>query len=154
MTVDTMRSSTLQAGWRRFARLASLLPWRSLRRLLMREFSVAEASFVLMAGFLLAALLGAVRQVLFHAQFGAGSEASAFSAALRLPDVLFNVLTSGALSSALISESRVRLIPSPPILIGLLSLPLSRSRQSFIWLQRQRSCSSESVTKISSSLRT
>src|SRR5262245_8801921 len=83
MTVDTMRSSTLQAGWRRFARLASLLPWRSLYRLLMRECSVVEASFVLMAGFLLAALLGAVRQVLFHAQFGAGSEASAFSAALR-----------------------------------------------------------------------
>ena len=78
MAVDTMRSGTLQVGWTRFARLAGLLPWRSLRVLLTREFSVAEASFVLMAGFLLAALLGAVRQVLFHAQFGAGSEASAF----------------------------------------------------------------------------
>ena len=102
MTVDTMRSGTLQVGWTRFARLAGLLPWRSLRVLLTREFSVAEASFVLMAGFLLAALLGAVRQVLFHAQFGAGSEASAFYAALRLPDVLFNLLAGGTLSSALI----------------------------------------------------
>src|SRR5262247_2162427 len=102
MTVDTMRSGILQAGWRRFACLASLLLWRSLHRLLMRKFSVAEASFVLMAGFLLAALLGAVRQVLFHAQFGAGSEASAFYAALRLPDVLFNLLAGGTFSSALI----------------------------------------------------
>ena len=55
--------------------------------------------------FLLATLLGAVRQGLFHAQFGAGSEASAFYAALRLPDVLFNLLAGGALSSALITFS-------------------------------------------------
>src|SRR5262245_33606574 len=102
MAVDTIRSDTLQVRWMHLARLASLWPWRALRVLLTREFSVAEASFVLMAGFLLAALLGAVRQVLFHAQFGAGSEASAFSAALRLPDVLFNLLASGTLSSALI----------------------------------------------------
>jgi putative peptidoglycan lipid II flippase len=40
--------------------------------------------------------------VLFHAQFGAGSEANAFYAALRLPDVLFNLLASGTLASALI----------------------------------------------------
>jgi len=57
---------------------------------------------MLMAGFLLAALLGAVRQVLFHAQFGASDEAIAFYAALRLPDVLFSLLAGGALSSALI----------------------------------------------------
>jgi putative peptidoglycan lipid II flippase len=68
----------------------------------MRECSVAEASGMLMAGLLLAALLGAVRQGLFHAQFGASSEASAFYAALRLPDMLFSLLAGGALSSALI----------------------------------------------------
>jgi hypothetical protein len=61
MGVDVRRSGTLQAGWTRLTRLARLWLWRSHRQLLTREFSVAEAILVLMAGFLLAALLGAVR---------------------------------------------------------------------------------------------
>ena len=43
--------------------------------LLTREFSIPEAAFLLMASFFLSAALGAVRQVLFNAEFGAGAEA-------------------------------------------------------------------------------
>jgi putative peptidoglycan lipid II flippase len=67
-----------------------------------RELSIAEASFVLMAAFFVSALLGAVRQVLFNAQFGAGTTASAYYAAFRLPDTLFSLIAGGALSSAMI----------------------------------------------------
>src|ERR1044072_8453613 len=50
----------------------------SLRNLLTREDSVSEASFILMASFFLSAALGAVRQVLFNAQFGVSSQANAY----------------------------------------------------------------------------
>src|SRR5688572_2842476 len=46
------------------------LPRLQLRGLLTREFTIAEASFILMASFFLSAALGAVRQVLFNSQFG------------------------------------------------------------------------------------
>ena len=67
-----------------------------------RELSIAEATIVLMASFFVSALLGAVRQVLFNAQFGAGMEANAYYAAFRLPDTLFSLIAGGALSSAMI----------------------------------------------------
>jgi len=78
------------------------LPRLQLKGLLTREFGIAEAAFVLMASFFLSALLGAVRQVLFNVQFGAGSEANAYYAAFRLPDTLFSLIAGGALSSAMI----------------------------------------------------
>jgi putative peptidoglycan lipid II flippase len=78
------------------------LPQFSLTGLLTHEFTIAEASFILMASFFCSALLGAVRQVLFNAQFGAGAEASAYYAAFRLPDTLFSLIAGGALSSAMI----------------------------------------------------
>jgi putative peptidoglycan lipid II flippase len=67
-----------------------------------RELNIAEASFVMMASFFFSALLGALRQVLFNAQFGAGQAASAYYAAFRLPDTLFSLIAGGALSSAMI----------------------------------------------------
>lgn len=78
------------------------VPKLKLTGLLTREFSVAEASCLLMASFFFSALLGAVRQVIFNAQFGAGSDASAYYAAFRLPDTLFSLIAGGALSSAMI----------------------------------------------------
>lgn len=78
------------------------LPKFQVRHLLTREFSVAEASFILMASFFTAALLGAVRQILFNAAFGVGMEANAYYAAFRLPDTLFSLVAGGALSSAMI----------------------------------------------------
>ena len=74
----------------------------SLRGLFRREFSIAEASFLLMASFFFSAALGSVRQVLFNAQFGVSLEANAYYAAFRLPDTLFSLIAGGALSSAMI----------------------------------------------------
>ena len=78
------------------------LPRLRLAGLFSRELTIAEASFLLMASFFVSALLGAVRQVLFNADFGAGSTASAYYAAFRLPDTLFSLIAGGALSSAMI----------------------------------------------------
>jgi len=77
-------------------------PAGGLRGLFTREFSIAEASFILMASFFTSAALGAVRQVLFNAQFGVSTEANAYYAAFRLPDTLFSLVAGGALSSAMI----------------------------------------------------
>nr|AGC72802.1 putative peptidoglycan lipid II flippase MurJ [uncultured bacterium A1Q1_fos_485] len=77
-------------------------PRFQLRALLTREFTIAEASFILMASFFTSALLGAVRQILFNAQFGVGMAANAYYAAFRLPDTLFSLIAGGALSSAMI----------------------------------------------------
>ena len=74
----------------------------NLKNLLTREYSVGEASFILMASFFLSAALGAVRQVLFNAQFGVSQQANAYYAAFRLPDTLFSLIAGGALSSAVI----------------------------------------------------
>jgi putative peptidoglycan lipid II flippase len=86
----------------RTRRFALRLPSLSLAGLFTRELTIAEATVVLMASFFLSAMLGAVRQVLFNAQFGAGDVASAYYAAFRLPDTLFSLIAGGALSSAMI----------------------------------------------------
>ena len=70
--------------------------------LLTREFTIAEASGILIVSFFLSAVLGAVRQVLLNATFGTGREANAYYAAARLPDTLFSLIAGGALSSAMI----------------------------------------------------
>src|SRR5581483_7427416 len=72
------------------------LPRLRLPRLLNREFGVAGATALLMASFFFSALLGAVRQILFNRQFGAGADASAYYAAFRLPDTLFSLVAGGA----------------------------------------------------------
>lgn len=96
--LDALRSAP-STGWRVIAPRWPRWQWRGL---LTREFSVAEASFILMVSFFLSALLGAIRQILFNAQFGVGLEANAYYAAFRLPDTLFSLIAGGALSSAMI----------------------------------------------------
>jgi putative peptidoglycan lipid II flippase len=88
--------------FRRRRAVAPRVPRLRVGALLTREFSIAEASFLLMASFFLSAVLGAGRQILFNAQFGAGPDASAYYAAFRLPDTLFSLIAGGALSSAMI----------------------------------------------------
>ncbi len=87
---------------RKLQRLGVRLPRVSVSGLLTRQFSVAEASVILMGSFFLSAMLGAVRQILFNASFGVGMEANAYYAAFRLPDTLFSLIAGGALSSAMI----------------------------------------------------
>jgi putative peptidoglycan lipid II flippase len=81
--------------------------WRTLRSLQLRriiyyEFSITEASAILMATFFLSAVMGAVRQMLFNSQFGVSMEANAYYAAFRLPDTLFTLIAGGTLSNAMI----------------------------------------------------
>jgi putative peptidoglycan lipid II flippase len=47
-------------------------------------------------------VLGLIRQVMFNALFGTGPEATAYYAAFRLPDTLFNLIAGGALIHAFI----------------------------------------------------
>src|SRR6266536_1050837 len=76
----------LRFGWPRRRLPLPRLPRLRLAGLLTREFGIAEAAFILMAAFFLSALLGAVRQILFNAQFGAGGEANAYYAAFGRPN--------------------------------------------------------------------
>src|SRR5436309_11734403 len=92
----------LRIGRPRLRAVVPRIPRFQLAGLLTREFSIAEATFILMASFFFSAMLGAVRQILFNAQFGAGAQASAYYAAFRLPDTLFSLIAGGALSSAMI----------------------------------------------------
>lgn len=81
----------------------------NLRAVILHEFTITEASVILMASFFASALLGAVRQALFNAQFGVSMEANAYYAAFRLPDTLFTLIAGGTLSNAMI-----------PVLLGAL----------------------------------
>lgn len=73
-----------------------------LRALFLHEFTISEASVLLMVSFFTSAVLGAVRQSLFNAEFGVGMEANAYYAAFRLPDTLFTLIAGGTLSNAMI----------------------------------------------------
>lgn len=86
----------------------ALRTWR-LRAVFLHEFTITEASIILMASFFTSALLGAIRQALFNSQFGVSMEANAYYAAFRLPDTLFTLIAGGTLSNAMI-----------PVLLGTL----------------------------------
>lgn len=68
----------------------------------LRRFSIAEAAFLLMMGILASRGLGVIRQVTFNAVFGTGVQASAYYAAFRLPDTLFNLVAGGTLIHAFV----------------------------------------------------
>jgi putative peptidoglycan lipid II flippase len=55
-----------------------------------------------MAGFILSNLTSLAQRILTTRAFGTGGEIDAFFAALRVPDLLFNLLAGGALASAFI----------------------------------------------------
>ncbi len=80
-------------------RLESFRPGRGL---IERHFGIAEATFLLMMGYLASRGLGLIRQILFNAMFGTGPEANAYYAAVRLPDTLFTLIAGGALIQAFV----------------------------------------------------
>ncbi len=69
---------------------------------------LARAGAVVSGAFLASRILGYVRTVVIGTTFGAGPELDAFFAAFRLPDLIFQLVAAGAMSSALI-----------PVLAGL-----------------------------------
>ena len=68
----------------------------------LRRFSIIEAMFLLIMGYLASKGLGVVRQTIFNALFGTGLQANAYYAASRLPDTLFDLVAGGALTHAFI----------------------------------------------------
>jgi putative peptidoglycan lipid II flippase len=63
---------------------------------------LAQGALVVMTGFLLSRLLGAVRNIVIAAHFGTGTQFDAYVAAIALPDLVFQVLVGGAVGSAFI----------------------------------------------------
>ncbi len=63
---------------------------------------LAQAATLVMAFFVLSKVLGLVRDIVITRQFGTSREYEAYLAAFRIPDLIFNVIASGALASAFI----------------------------------------------------
>ncbi len=68
----------------------------------MTHRALAQAGLVVSGAFLVSRILGWVRVAIIGVTFGAGPELDAFFAAFRLPDLIFQLVAAGALSSALI----------------------------------------------------
>ena len=64
--------------------------------------TLARAGLIVTAAFFLSRVLGWVRLVVITNLFGASTELDAYFAAFRVPDMLFQLVAAGALSSALI----------------------------------------------------
>ena len=67
-----------------------------------RRFSITEAAFLLLMAYLASKGLGVIRQAFFNSLFGTGPAATAYYAAFRLPDTIFNLISGGALTHAFI----------------------------------------------------
>ncbi len=67
-----------------------------------RTRALARAGSIVLAGYLLARWLGYVRVLVNGAVFGAGPELDAFYAAFRLPDLVLNLVATGALAAAVV----------------------------------------------------
>ena len=63
---------------------------------------LARAGLVVSGAFLISRILGWVRLVVIADTFGASADLDAFFAAFRIPDLIFQLVAAGALSSALI----------------------------------------------------
>lgn len=64
--------------------------------------SVAAAAFIISFAGIASRLLGLVRDRILAGQFGAGDVLDAYFAAFRIPDLIYNVMITGALSAAFI----------------------------------------------------
>lgn len=64
--------------------------------------TVGAAALIISGAYLLSRLLGLLRDRLLVAEFGIGPTADAYSAAFRLPEILFTLLVSGAFAVAFI----------------------------------------------------
>lgn len=63
---------------------------------------IARAALTLLLGFGLSRIVGALRDVVLTAQFGATVEYDVYVAAFRIPDVIFTLVAGGALGSTLV----------------------------------------------------
>ena len=62
--------------------------------------ALARAGIIVSGAFLVSRVLGYVRLVVIGNTFGASADLDAFFAAFRIPDLIFQLVAAGALSSA------------------------------------------------------
>jgi putative peptidoglycan lipid II flippase len=67
-----------------------------------KQTNVFSAAFFIFAAFLLSAFLGLIRTRILASYFGATRDLDIYFAAFRIPDILYQLLVMGALSSAFI----------------------------------------------------
>src|SRR5438874_10974572 len=67
-----------------------------------RMRGLAKAALVVLTGFLLSRMLGAVRNIVIPALFGTATGYAAYVSAIALPDLVFQVLVGGAVRSPFI----------------------------------------------------
>jgi putative peptidoglycan lipid II flippase len=79
-----------------------------------RTAHLIRSTGILMAAFLANKGLGVARQIVIAYAFGTGSDYDAFIAAFRLPDILFMLISGGALAMAFIPVLIERLTLHPP----------------------------------------
>ncbi|MEW5958502.1 MAG: murein biosynthesis integral membrane protein MurJ [Chloroflexota bacterium] len=79
-----------------------------------RTTHLIRSTGILMAAFLLNKVLAIGRQVVIARAFGTGPDYDAFVAAFRLPDILFMLISGGALATAFIPVLSERLTLHPP----------------------------------------
>lgn len=98
--------------------------------------AIALAGVVVVVGVVLSRLLGEVRLAVLGAEFGAGANLDAFTAAFRIPDTLFQLVAAGAIGSAVVpvaseliargdTEGARRLISTITNLMVLVLAPLA-----------------------------
>ena len=75
----------------------------------MRKSSLASATLIIAASYVVSNLAGFAARAIVNARFGAGIEQDAFRLAFNIPDLLFNLLAGGALASAFIPTYAGRL---------------------------------------------
>jgi len=63
---------------------------------------IAKATGLMMAAVLLSRVLGVVRDAIISHYFGRGAQTDAYNAAFTVPDLLWNLLQSGALASTIV----------------------------------------------------
>lgn len=73
-----------------------------IHKIISRRSSVFEATVILAVASLVSRLFGLIRDRTLAAHFGAGDVLDAYFAAFKIPDLIFNLLILGALSSAFI----------------------------------------------------
>ena len=64
--------------------------------------STAKSAGIIMLAFVLANIIGLIRQIVINRTFGTSPILDSYFAAFRVPDLLFNLVAGGALASAFI----------------------------------------------------
>lgn len=73
-----------------------------------------QSASILMVAFFINKLIAIGRQIIVAPTFGTGAEFDAYVAAFRLPDILYMMISGGALATAFIPILSERLTQSPP----------------------------------------